>query len=355
MRLQQIINEEFNWDSDWDLDIYRSLKGLANKNEGVWKSKKQRDFLLKKIEQAGGKRDDLDFVRSNFGVEMTSDQYLVTPSGMTRWANYGSRSLVPVRHAFVVDRTGVVQHVKLGNKGNMRDGSSIDPSKNKVEFTRPAQVDAKHLEKTEDEKKAEFKTALGMSEGEYVGEPGGRMKFEELTLVAKKLIGTSTFGYNMAADKYWNLYTDANGNHIVHVGKEGPEKDGKVTGTATVKDHYVSKKGVKTTKLIRPRFKMIDVEESLMQEDEAREIDGGVYRSVAGRDYVHYVIMRLNRKEYIMQRVAKSNPERKFNAPFIIGRNRGDFVITHGTLVGEVPEKYHALLDNADSIRRVKN
>ena len=88
------------------------------------------------------------------------------------------------------------------------------------------------------------------------------MAFDELTLIAKKLIGQSTFGYNMAADKYWNLYNDADGNHIVHVGKEGPGRGGKVTGTATVKDHYISKKGDKTTKVIRPRFKITDAGET---------------------------------------------------------------------------------------------
>ena len=254
MRLQQILNEDFNWDSDWDKDTYISLKGLANKNNGVWKSKKQRDFMLKRIEQSGGKRDDLDFVRSNFGVDMTSDQYLVVVSGMTRWAEYGSRSLVPVRHAFVVDRIGVVQHVKLGNEGNLRTGSGVNPKKNKVEFDRPANVDASHLEKTEDEKKKEFKTALGMGEGEYIGEPGKRTDFGTVELVAKKEVGYSSFGYNQGTPKFWNLYKNADGNLIQHVGKEGPERGGKLRIVGTVKDHFISKKGDKTTKIIRPRF-----------------------------------------------------------------------------------------------------
>jgi len=255
MRLQQIINEAFDWDSEWDKDMYISLKGLANKNNGVWKSKKQRDFMLKRIDASNnGIARDPNTVKDNFGVDMTSDQKLVMISGMTRWADYGSRSLVPVRHAFVVDSKGVVKHVKLGNKGNMRDGSGVDPSKNKVEFVRPGDVDASHLEKTEDEKKKEFKTALGMGEGEYIGEPGKRTDFGTVELVAKKEVGYSSFGYNQGVPKFWNLYKNADGNLIQHVGKEGPERGGKLRIVGTVKDHFISKKGDKTTKIIRPRF-----------------------------------------------------------------------------------------------------
>lgn len=264
MRLQQILNEDFNWDSDWDKDLYISLKGLANKNNGVWKSKKQRDFMLKRITAANTNIDrGPNAAKMHYGIDMTSDQLLAIVTGMTRWADYGSRSLVPVRHAFVIDGKGVAKHIKLGNKGNLRDGSAPDPSKNKVEFVRPEDVDTSHLEKTEDEKKKEFKAALGMGEGEYVGKQGERSDFGTVELVAKKLIGQSTFGYNMATDKYWNLYKDEQGRLIQHVGKEGPERGDKIKIVATVKDHFISKKGDKTTKIIRPRFYNVETNEEI--------------------------------------------------------------------------------------------
>jgi hypothetical protein len=262
MRLTQIINESFDWDSDWDKDMYISLKGLANKNNGVWKSKKQRDFLLKRISNQHHIHSPQE-AREHFGLEMSGNEKLLIVSGMTRWAEYGSRSLVPVRHAFIVDNTGVRQHVKLGNKGNMAQGSSPDPKKNKVEFDRPDNVDTSHLAKSEEEKKKEFKTALGMSEGEYVGTPGERMDFGTLELVAKKDLGYSHFGYNMATEKYWNLYKDEKGRFIVHVGKPGPERGEKVRIVATVKDHFVSKKGDKQTKIIRPRFYDVETNEEI--------------------------------------------------------------------------------------------
>ena len=262
MRLQQIINESFSWDSEWDSDMYRSLKGLANKNEGVWKSKKQRDFLLNRISKVPHQHTPQE-AREHFGLEMSGNENLVIISGMTRWAEYGSRSLVPVRHAFIVDNTGVRQHVKLGNRGNMKDGSGVDPKKNKVQFDRPADVDTSHLAKSEEEKKKEFKTALGMSDGEYVGEPGKRMDFGTLELVAKKDLGYSTFGYNQATEKAWNLYKDEQGRLIVHVGKPGPERGEKIRIVATVKDHYVSNKGDKQTRIIRPRFYAVETNEEI--------------------------------------------------------------------------------------------
>ncbi len=264
MRLQQIITENFQWDSDWDQEMYMSLKGLVNKNQGVWKSKKQRDFMLKRIERSNeGLSRDPNSVQEMFGVDMTSDQQLVILSAITMWANYGSRSKVPVRYAFVVDRRGVEKFYKLGNKGNLRDGSGVDPSKNKLEFTRPDNVDVSHLAKSEEEKKKEFRTALGMSDGEYVGTPGERQDFGTLELVAKKYVGDSHFGYNMATEKYWNLYKDEKGRFIVHVGKQGPERGEKIRIVGTVKDHFVSKKGDKQTKIIRPRFYDVETNEEI--------------------------------------------------------------------------------------------
>jgi len=252
-----ILTENFEWSSESDQQAYMSLKGLVNKNDGVFKSKKQQWFVLNKIVKSEPQRDR-GFIMDNFGITLDEDEKLVTVDGMTRWAEYGSRSLVPVRFGFVIDPFGVVKLVKFGNKGNMRDGSSIDPSKNKVQFERPANVDTKHLEKSEEEKKKEFWTAMGKTEGEYVGTPGERMDFGVLELVAKKYLDQSHFGYNMATDKYWNLYKNEDGQSIVHVGKEGPEKGEKIRMAATVKDHFVSKKGDKQTKVIRPRFKVID-------------------------------------------------------------------------------------------------
>ena len=100
------------------------------------------------------------------------------------------------------------------------------------------------------------------------------------------------------------------GEIIYHTGKQGPEKGEKINLTATVKSHITNKKGQNVTVVIRPRFKAIEsmkVEE-IERINESPEIEGGLYSSVVNRDVHHYAIMRLNRSEWILQRVAKTNP-----------------------------------------------
>ncbi len=285
MRLQEILKEDLEWGPGLDKDVYMSLKGLVNKNDGVYKSRKQKWFIENRL--IGSEPDrDRGFVKDNFGADVGDGEKFISVEALARWAKYGSRSLVPVRWGFVMDSIGVAKFYKIGNKGNLRDGASPDPSKTKLEWERPANVDASHLEKSEEEKKKEFKVALGMSEGDYIGTEGERMKFE-LTLVAKKYLDTTQVSYNVSAEKWWNMYEDKDGNVVYHTGKEGPEKGEKVVGAATVKKHLVNKKGQKVTVVIRPRFKLVEnmkVEE--ITESMHRRSVRDIYNQIRGEYYV---------------------------------------------------------------------
>jgi len=258
MRLREIIKENLEW-NDADKDTFMSLKGLVNKNDGVFKSQKQQWFVNKNI--VGSEPDrDRGFVKDNFGVDLDDGETLVTVEAMARWAAYGSRSQVPVRYGFVMDDIGVVRFYKIGNKGNMRDGAGPDAKKTKLDWTRPDNVDASHLEKSEEEVKKEFKAKLGMTEGKHLGTVGERMKFDELTLTYKQHQDDNVYGYNNYVSRYWHVYNDTAGNAIYYTGKEGPEVGTKVQATATVKKHIVSKKGDRVTIIMRPRFKAIETE-----------------------------------------------------------------------------------------------
>lgn len=262
MRLQEILTEgSFEWDSEHDKDTFISLKGLVNKNNGVFKSIKQQKFI-KDVTIAKEPKRGHSFAESNYGVKFDQEEHLIVVSAMTRHAKYGDRSLVPVFYGFVLDDFGVVSFWRIGVKGNMRDGAGPNPEKTKLEWSRPMDADIQHLipdpKEVEAAKKKEFKIKLGMSEGDYIGTEGARMNFGELKLVAKKHMGYSQFGYNQSVEKYWNMYKDTNGNIIYHTGKQGPEKGEKFNVTGTVKKHLVNKKGQKVTVIIRPRFKMIE-------------------------------------------------------------------------------------------------
>lgn len=268
MRLQELLTEGLEWGTGLDKDIFMSLKGLVNKNNGVWKSTKQRWFVMNRLIGGGDKDRSPELNKRFFGIETKEGQTLVTPEAIARWAKYGSRSMIPVRYGFVVDEYGVVSYWRIGNKGNLSSGAAPDPSKTKLEWTRPDDADVQHLIPTPEElkakekaKKKEFLGALGQGAGNYIGTEGERMNFEELTLVAKKYLDTTQVSYNVSAEKYWNMYEDNYGNVVYHTGKQGPEKGTKVSGAATVKKHLISKKGDKVTIVIRPRFKLIDAEE----------------------------------------------------------------------------------------------
>ena len=259
MRLQELLNEGLEW-SEADKKVFMSLKGLVNKNNGVWKSRKQRWFVMNRLVGEGDSDREPELNEKFFGIKTGEGEILVTPEALAVWADYGARAKIPVRYGFVVDDIGVVSFYKIGNKGNLRDGAGADPSKTKLEWSRPDNVDASHLEKSEEEKKKEFKTKLGMSEGNFVGTEGERMNFGELTLTYKRFQDDSTFGYNTHVSRYWHVYTDVDGNILYYTGKEGPEVGAKVLATATVKKHLVSKKGDKVTVLFRPRFKLVEPE-----------------------------------------------------------------------------------------------
>ncbi len=259
MRLQEILNENLEWHGN-EQEKFMSLKGLVNKNDGVYKSRKQQWFLTNKLIYKDEMLTDRGFAKSNFGVDLDDGEALVHIDAIARWADYGSRSQVPVRWGFVLDEHGVTKFYKIGNKGNLRDGAGPDPKKTKLEWERPDNVDTSHLEKSEEEVKKEFKAKLGMTEGNFLGTEGERMNFGELTLVYKRFQDDATFGYNTHVSRYWHVYNDADGNVIYYTGKEGPEVGAKVLATATVKKHLVSKKGDKVTVLFRPRFKLVEPE-----------------------------------------------------------------------------------------------
>ena len=305
MRLQEVITEALEWGNGPDKDIFMSLKGLVNNNNGVWKSTKQRWFMMNRKIGEGDLERAPELNKRFFGIETKEGQTLVTPEAMAQWAKYGSRSMIPVRYGFVVDEYGVVTYWRIGNKGNMSSGASPDPSKTKLEWTRPDDADVQHLIPSPEElkakekaKKKEFLGALGQGAGKHLGTEGERMKFEELTLIAKKSVGESYFGYNQSVEKFWNMYEDNYGNVVYHTGKEGPEKGQKISGAATVKKHIISKKGDNVTIVIRPRFKLIDAGDEMKVEEITEARDKWIVKSTESLEGMAYYVLNIKTDKY---------------------------------------------------------
>ena len=263
MRAIEILQENLEWGNDTDKDIFMSLKGLVNKNNGVWKSTKQRWFVTNKLIYPDDMRTNRGKCKEWFGVDFNPDdgEKFVTVDAIARWAAYGSKSQVPVRYGFVIDDYGVSKYYKIGNKGNLRDGAQPDPSKTKLEWERPENVDVEHLlpdpEEEKKRKKKEFLGKVGLGDGAYVGEEGERLEIGEVELVVSKMVDSYQVAYNAVYDKYWNMYKRTeDGAVIYHTGKESPlEKGQKAILTATVKKHLISKKCDRVTVVKIPKFK----------------------------------------------------------------------------------------------------
>ena len=262
MRLQEIIKENLEWGNDTDKDIFMSLKGLVNKNNGVWKSTKQRWFVTNKLIYPDDMRTNRGKCKDWYGVDFDPDdgEKFVTVDAVAVWA-HGARGQVPVRYGFVIDDFGVKKYYKIGNKGNLRDGAQPDPKKTKLEWERPENVDVEHLmpdpEEEKARKKKEFLGKVGLGAGAYVGEEGKRLEIGEVELIASKVVDSRQVAYNVVYDKYWNMYKRVEDDAIIyHTGKESPlEKGQKAIMTATVKKHLINKKGDRVTVVKIPKFK----------------------------------------------------------------------------------------------------
>jgi len=195
MNILEIVSTPLNeanmhW-NEADLDKYKSLQGLVTSNNGVYKSKKQKDFINGKWVKKIGK-GNADELKKYFGVDITPGNSAIVLSGHYQWSEYGSRGLIGFHYVFEMDQYGVVNKWKVGSTGNLKVGSSPDPNKVKLQFDRPANVDISHLELSDEEEMDRVAIALGKTEGEYIGTKGDRHNFG--TVVLKKTIPLDSYG-----------------------------------------------------------------------------------------------------------------------------------------------------------------
>lgn len=231
----------FSFSSPADQETFMSLKGLTTKNNGFFKSVKQAQFLFKQYSQVFNSLHTHAQVRENFGVIVADDQITVEVTAYTRWADYGSRSVIPVMYVFVLDKAGVVASYKVGGTGNLRDGWGPDPTKTKMLWVRSDDAVCPWSFPTEQEIAAQ-KAAETVSQ--WLGYPGDKIQ-ATLTLIRSRHLGSSRFG-----DMFLSVFKDAAGN-IVNIWRMFDLQAGEtisVKGTIKSTDDY---KGTKQTTLTR--------------------------------------------------------------------------------------------------------
>lgn len=229
----------FQFSSQQDADTFKTLSGLVKYNNGQFKSVKQADFLFKRFS-----RDNLwttESAKNLFNVDLTDGQVLVSVDAYVRWADYGTRSVRPVTWKFVVDREGVVAQYKLGYVGDMRSGTSPDPDKTELLWTRVGEVTP--LERA---------AAVDAPVSQHLGVVGERMKFSGVIKMVSTFERQRFHYYDDGVGRITHI--DVGGSTVVYFGSFGSEyeKGSTVEFMATVKEHG-EYRGVRQTVVNRPR------------------------------------------------------------------------------------------------------
>lgn len=246
MRILNILQERFIWASNMDEQNARQLSSLVKYNNGVFKSFKQAQFLLSNRGPFDW-RDDAENMRKYFNIELKPGERATGVDGTAQWSEHGGRGNRPVTWFYVFDEYGVVRKYKLGYVGDMRSGTHPDPSKTKLEWSRPTNVDISHLK----QQQQEIKQRAAESKSTHVGQPKDRLTFDA---TIKKVVDRGMNDYGDYV--YMNILEDENGNLFFYTGgKELGDEGKKITITATVKKHITTKMGEPATVINRPRVK----------------------------------------------------------------------------------------------------
>ena len=215
-----------------DEQTFISLRGLI-KNNGFFKSAAQQKFMLKSY----GKEQMDTKMLGYLGITLKdSDVTYVTIDGYYQWADYGTRSIVPVIITFVIDEFGIRAEYKTAGRGNLRDGWSPDASKRKLMWERDESIDKPRFESP--------KAEVVESKSQWIGEVGKRL------VVKGKIVFTKLIGYSEWGSKYITIVEDDVGNQIKawkYLGEKG--EDVEIKGTIKEHDEFEGVKGTVLTRI----------------------------------------------------------------------------------------------------------
>lgn len=211
----------FGFDCNNSADAFRSLKGLVNHNQGVWKSRKQREFLL------NGSSSPLNALKAS----STPEEQAVGARRVCVNAHVQfGRRYSPVTWVFVIDDIGVVQMIRIRRSGN------------EVEWTRPEGVDSSHLDQPTPEEEAAHREAFNeVFTARHVGTLGQR---EELELTLTGVFHKDTYSLNFLKDRRGNLF--------MYAGKVLGQRGSQVRVRATIHAHSTDRKGAALNIIKRP-------------------------------------------------------------------------------------------------------
>jgi len=220
-------------------DQFISLRGLVNKNQGLFKSEKQAQFLFKQACQIAKQNGwTAEIHNQNFGVPIQAEQTVIHVNAVTQWASYGSRSLVPTITVFVIDINGVVAQYKISGSGNLREGWAPVPEKTKLVWQRDINLVLPNFQQQS------AHATQTVNPGNWVGAVGQKVQ------IKAKLIRERDLGFGQFGQQFLSVLEDDQGNVINVWRRLNVNVGDSVELKATVKD-CGEFRGVKQTTLTR--------------------------------------------------------------------------------------------------------
>ena len=181
----------FNFDDANTQEKFMTLCGLI-KNNGFFKSEKQAKFLTRQYDI----RPDTVYEQlcgSTLTVQV--GQRVIICDAFCRWADYGSRSVIPLSFLFLVDSTGVLARYKLPYNGNLRDGAAPDWSRLQIQWSRPADAVVPEYLVTKAPEVVEKTTPQSLSEFICEGKVGVRVQLKGVVKNIRTFESSSRHSY----------------------------------------------------------------------------------------------------------------------------------------------------------------
>jgi len=237
---------KFSYSSPMDNENHRTLESLIKSNNGIFKSTKQRWYLLEKSwkHRQIGNTDKWADLGSNFDAKkmrgisgVKKGDYLVEVHASMVFGKGHGQGYRRIEWGYVVDDVGVREKYKYGFE--YREGGSasgLDLSKTKREWKRqdsPAIEEFRELVAQEEmarDKKVKASNAELMN-SDYIGVIGERVKGLEVEVIRQHEFETR-YGFSSIT-----VMKDKDGNMLQHFGKNPLSKGQKATIDFTVKGH----------------------------------------------------------------------------------------------------------------------
>lgn len=229
----------FDFSSERDADLHKSLETLIKFHNGIFRSEKQSKWFMSQLHSSYDLVKDEAEKNGITIIEDNKENVVVSVYGFTRWADYGSRSIRNWAKQYVLDKHGVVASFKLGFKASS-DGKHqwVDKDKIKLVWKRTVEVAPK-----------QEVSIVHAPASSFVGNEKDKISFKAKVTNIREFASAFSFGSILTlVSEEGNKFTWFSSKMITDL-----EKGDVVNMSGTVKSHRVYK-DEKQTVLTRCKY-----------------------------------------------------------------------------------------------------